>query len=456
MELIGPADVQLDEVTTAMLGDLADVARQVNEIRPMSNEVLRQVKDELMGERVFNSNAIEGNTLTLRETQLILQTKTIHDIRRRREAQEALNLAQAAEQIEHFLGEEGAWHDVSKFLTIHEILMKGVNDPIAGVIRHRDVMSTGARCQPPGSEEAVELLDRVFATLSEVKDVDGLVLATWIHWAIARVHPFEDGNGRMARLWQDLLLLRSRLTVAIIRPQDREDYLESLSRADDGNFNPLAQLICQRVMSTLQTYLNAQEAADQLRGWATDLVGEASVRETERRRLAYERWRHAAEQLRDAFERCAALINRGTKPSLEVQVQGYQIIDQSTWETLLSGGGAKKTWFFKTWFRKNETTVWYYFFFGKHFWSPVDDTIGESGPWVNIIVSQQHANEDTAIKLDDLENTPISLRELIVVDRRLVRRRWDQATSKMVYDLDARPIDVAKEFFDEVLLRKLA
>ena len=84
MELIGPADVQLDEVTTAMLGDLADVARQVNEIRPMSNEVLRQVKDELMGERVFNSNAIEGNTLTLRETRLILQTKTIHDIRRRR------------------------------------------------------------------------------------------------------------------------------------------------------------------------------------------------------------------------------------------------------------------------------------------------------------------------------------------------------------------------------------
>ena len=150
------------------------------------------------------------------------------------------------------------------------------------------------------------------------------------------------------------------------------------------------------------------------------------------------------------------MINRGAKPSLEVQVQGYQIIDQSTWETLLSGGGAKKTWFFKTWFRKNETTVWYYFFFGKHFWSPVDDTIGESGPWVNIIVSQQHANEDTAIKLDDLENTPISLRELIVVDRRLVRRRWDHAASKMVYDLDARPIDVAKEFFEEVLLRKLA
>ena len=107
MELIGPTDVQLDQVTTAMLGDLADVARQVNEIRPMSNEVLRQVKDELMGERVFNSNAIEGNTLTLRETRLILQTKTIHDIRRRREAQEAPNLAQAAEQIEHFLGEEG-------------------------------------------------------------------------------------------------------------------------------------------------------------------------------------------------------------------------------------------------------------------------------------------------------------------------------------------------------------
>ena len=82
MELIGPADVSLDEVTTAMLSDLDELARQVNDIRPLSPEVLRQVKEELFGERVFSSNAIEGNTLSIRETRLILQTKTFLDGRR--------------------------------------------------------------------------------------------------------------------------------------------------------------------------------------------------------------------------------------------------------------------------------------------------------------------------------------------------------------------------------------
>ena len=75
MELVEPSDVHLDEVTTTMLSDVDELARQVNEIRPLSPEVLRQVKEELFGERVFSSNAIEGNTLTLRETRLILQTK---------------------------------------------------------------------------------------------------------------------------------------------------------------------------------------------------------------------------------------------------------------------------------------------------------------------------------------------------------------------------------------------
>jgi cell filamentation protein, protein adenylyltransferase len=149
LELVGPADVGLDEVTRAMLDDVADLARQINDMRPLSDEVLRQLNDKLLGERVYSSNAIEGNTLTIRETRSILQTKTIHDSRRKREAQEALNLGEAALRIEQYLNEEGAWHDAKKFVCIHEVLMKGVNDSIGGVIRHRDVMIIGARRHSP-------------------------------------------------------------------------------------------------------------------------------------------------------------------------------------------------------------------------------------------------------------------------------------------------------------------
>jgi hypothetical protein len=134
-------------------------------------------------------------------------------------------------------------------------------------------------------------------------------MATWAHWSIARIHPFEDGNGRMARLWQDLLLLRGRLTSSIIRPEDRSGYYEALSAADEGDCDPLVQLSCRRVHGTLQVYLNAQEEADGLREWATELVGSVSALEIERRRLEYERWRHTVERVRDAFDRCATLIS---------------------------------------------------------------------------------------------------------------------------------------------------
>ena len=455
MELIPPTDVRLDEVSLAMLADLAELAHQVNDIRPLSPDVLRQVKDELLGERVFSSNAIEGNTLTIRETRLILQTKTFLDVRRKREAQEALNLGEAATRIEQLMDIDGAWHDVAQFLGFHEMLMSGVNNRIAGVLRNTDVIITGAKRQPPDSREVPRLVDQTFDLLRSHQGTDGLLLSVWTHWAIARIHPFEDGNGRMARLWQDLMLLRARLTIAIIRPQDRETYLDALGQADENNFDPLTQLICQRVMATLQTYINAQEAADQLQGWASELVGESSARETEKRKLSYLRWRHSVEQLRDAFERCAALINRGADRSLEVQIESYDIIDQSTWETLLAGGGAKRTWFFKALFRRNTAIVWYYFFFGKHHWSSADEPMGDQGPVVNVMVSRQKPGEQIATRLEHVESTHVTLREIVVRDKSIVRARFDPSRSQLVFDTDKKPVEIAQEFFEEVLLKEL-
>ncbi len=151
MELFDPTSIDLDGVTTAMRADLLDQARRVNHIRPLDPELLRQVKDQLFGERIFSSNAIEGNTLTVRETRLILQTKTFLDASRKREAQEALNLGDAATKLEQLAELDDAWHDVAQFLRIHQMLMNGINDRIAGVLRISDVMIRGRRRQPPDS-----------------------------------------------------------------------------------------------------------------------------------------------------------------------------------------------------------------------------------------------------------------------------------------------------------------
>ena len=459
MNLPKPSDIKLDGVTRAMLQDLEDLSHQVNEVRPLAADVLRQVKDELFGERVYSSNAIEGNTLTIRETRLILQTKTSLDIRKQREAQEAINLGAAAEQVERLLGEESAWHDVSSFLDVHELLMTGIYDSIAGRLRDRDVIITGAKRQPPGSLEVSDLIDQFFGDLSAAgSDVDGLTLATWAHWAIARIHPFVDGNGRLARLWQDLILLRSRLTVAIIRPQDRDTYLDALSQADEGDFNPLAQLVCQRVMTTLQVYVNAQEAADELQGWAAELVGETSARELERRKLDYLRWYHAVEQIYDAFDRCSSLIMREQSDiSLHSLIGRKELIDQATWESLLAGGAGKRILFFMIYLRRHGNSVVFRFFFGRHNFQSDVEAIENQKPSVSLLLAEMvKTNQTQEVYLDHLEGNPMSLREILVLDRRIVRRRWDQATSQMVYDHEITAIEVAKDFFADVFLKVLA
>jgi Fic/DOC family len=279
-------------------------------------------------------------------------------------------------------------------------------------------------------------------------------LAAWVHWAIARIHPFEDGNGRMARLWQDLLLLHGRLTVAIIRPEDRKLYYEGLGAADDGDCNLLVQLVCRRVMSTMQVYLSSQEEADELNTWAIGLTGEASARIYERRRLEYERWRHKAEQVRDAFERCATLITNTGNLSIEVQVRRYDLIDQSAWESLSAGGGAKKPWFFRLWFRREETIVWYIFFFERHEWTEADETVGLKGPVVGLHISEQKPGDQRAVRLDQLEDTPLSLRELVILDKLLLRRKWDRSTMSHAYD-EVPAVKAAKEFMEEVIWKRL-
>ncbi|MFM9962687.1 MAG: Fic family protein [Planctomycetaceae bacterium] len=459
MQLTEPSEWSLDEATLGLLGDLDESAYLINHLRPLTPAVLIQVKEKLLGERVFSSNAIEGNTLTLRETTLILQTGSILSGPRRREAQEALNLGGAYRQIEQYTESPNDFWNQTTFLELHRKLMTSVNDDLAGHYRACDVMLPGAMYQPPGSHLVHDLMNHFYqvlmkTSLPESKPSHPLVLAAWVHWAIARIHPFEDGNGRMARLWQDLMLLRGRLTAAIIRPEDRESYYDSLTAADDGNCNPLMQLVCRRVQNTLQIYLTAQEEADELKDWAADLTGEMTTQAEQLRRLEYERWRHAVERIRDAFERCATLISSSGSRSLQVRVHRYDFIDQSVWERIGAGDWTRKTWFFRVWFCHERQTVSYIFTFGPHVPTDGDEAANIRGALVGLHVSEQNPGDQRVVLLEDLEGSPTSCRELLFMDNKLLRRRKAD-NDNFEYDDNVSAVQVAKEFIEDVISQKL-
>ncbi len=454
VELFRVEAIVLDEASKALLEDIDETARRVNEFRPLPSETVEGLLRDLLGERVYTSNAIEGNTLDLRETREVLRTGYV-DIPKRREATEAQNLGRAIEHAQEKLISADGPLNTESFLCLHGMLLEGINDEWAGRFRDRRVMIHAAKHQPPDDRDVPDMMDTFFEGLRNAKNIHPVLLATWAHWTIARVHPFFDGNGRMARLWQDIILFRQQLTCATIRPEDRGDYLSALESADEGRFNPLVQLVAQRLIGIFDKYLEAQRKSKDRVEWASSLAGEASARAAQRHRLAYQRWSRKMEQIRFEFERCAACITDAAE-DIEIQFRPYTLIDQDKWESLRSGTGAKETWFFFLDFRRTRQYLRYLFFFGKHFWSDIDSDEEKGEPRVSLLASEQIPGADRAVRLGDPEYSgPLSLREILLVDDQVVRKHYDLATAKDVYDRGIDPLIVAQDFIQEVLLRRL-
>jgi Fic family protein len=412
MDLFPIDKVTVNPVTTELLRDIHETAEKVNELRPLSDDLVASIQRDLIGERVYSSNALEGNTYSLGETIEILKTGYI-ELGRKREATEVVNLGNAIAFVQSSLVSDTAPYSEQNLLQLHRILLTGIDDSIAGVFRNRGVMILGAKHQPPDERAITGLISEFLRQLREAeKTADPIVLAAWAHWSIARIHPFMDGNGRMSRLWQDLVLFRHRLTCAIIPPESRNEYLDSLKAADGEDFNPLVQLVCRRIAATFDRYIAAQQKADAQSQWARELVGETTARANQKRRLEYERWRRKMEELRYAFERCASTITH-ISPDTQIQFKQFEVLDQAAWENIRSGIGAGRTWFFQLIFRRHGLSWSYFFFFGKHYWSDMDSDRDRAEPRVCLLIAEQVGGQEESVRLDQSPNNVVTIRELL-------------------------------------------
>lgn len=452
MELWRPEQIALSETTNALIEDVAETARRINEHRPLPEEVVRRIEDELLDERVYSSNAIEGNTLELRETRMILKMG-IAGVKKKREAKEARNLGEAVTRAAEWIEVEAPPYDIDRFLELHELILRDLKDDWAGELRTHRVMIQGAKHQPPDHALVGALLERFFDYSCQADKTNVILHAAWVHWAIARIHPFMDGNGRAARLWQDIALLRGKLTCAIIRPEDRRHYLDALGDADDGEFDSLVQLVARRVASTFDRYLVELGKTTAFEEWVAEVAGEVDERAAEKAQLAYARWKRKMEQVRQEFELCAAKVGDASQ-KLRIQVERYPIIDQTQWQNIRDGIGAERTWFFRIDFASENNRLRYYFFFGKHFWGDLDNERERAEKRVGLLISEDSGSGD-AQRLDKLVNCQITSREIFVVDDQLVCRCIGPGKTGARYNRDVSALGIAQDFIREVALSRL-
>lgn len=220
--------------------------------RPLAGSVLQKIKEGLALEWTYNSNSIEGNTLSLNETRLVLQEGITVAGKSLREHFEAYNHDKAIDYLYNLVNANYTLRSID-ILNLHGLVMRSVEDDFAGRIRDGGVRIVGANFTPPNPLKVASLLDELLLFVNEnPMGLNEILLSTIFHHRLVWIHPFFDGNGRTVRLAMNLLLLKTGFPPAIILKNDRKKYYDALKQANKGSYQKLCLMMVQALEKKLE------------------------------------------------------------------------------------------------------------------------------------------------------------------------------------------------------------
>jgi Fic family protein/DNA-binding Xre family transcriptional regulator len=209
-------------------------------------------------EYTFESNRIEGNTLTLKETDLVVNEGLTISGKSMREHLEAINHKEAIDFVKSLMAKNNAITE-KEVLSIHHLILRGIDQANAGVFRKQQVMIKGSNYSPPPPFLVAKQMEDYFIWYKANRTkLHPVVLAAEMHERLVTIHPFIDGNGRTSRLVMNLILLKQGYVIANIKgdAKNRMSYYNALEAAQiDGNKIPFTELVAQYELDALERYL---------------------------------------------------------------------------------------------------------------------------------------------------------------------------------------------------------
>jgi Fic family protein len=238
-----------------LLQNIDEFKTKLDSIRPIPPVSLKSLYEDLALRLTYHSNAIEGNTLTLMETRLIIFDGLTVGGKRMREHFEAINHYQAVEHIESFVHHETHLTEW-EIKNIHALVLKNIDDDNAGRYRNLNVRITGARHEPPDFLQVpAQMYDLMQWYTTEARSLHPVLRAAELHSRFVGIHPFVDGNGRTGRLIMNLDLLAAGFPFAIIPVERRLAYYEALDAAQvDQHPEPFYTLVAEVVLAGFAPY----------------------------------------------------------------------------------------------------------------------------------------------------------------------------------------------------------
>ena len=237
---------------------------KLDSYRPLPSALIRNLEQWFLIELTYTSNAIEGNTLTRKETAAVVEKGLTIGGKTLIEHLEATNHAKALQKIMALAGSPTSALSENDILTIHATIIRGIDDDNAGRYRNISVRISGSRVILPNPAKVSKLMKDLMSWLKTDTDSHPIELAAEAHYKLVSIHPFVDGNGRTARLLMNLILLQHGYPPALIRKRDRLKYISSLETAQLGGAkNSYRKIIADAVNRSLDIYLDAVTGEDE-------------------------------------------------------------------------------------------------------------------------------------------------------------------------------------------------
>lgn len=221
--------------------------------RQLPKEALKSFDTSFEIEYTHNSTAIEGNTLSLMQTKVILEDGISIGGKTLREIYEVVNHQKAFDYVKECIV-DGKPLDEKIIKDIHALLMENIMN--GGIYRTVEVRISGAKHKPPAPLEMYQQIKNFYADMPYRAESNAVEFAAWTHAEFVRIHPYVDGNGRTSRMIMNYQLMANGFLPVSIAKENRLEYFEALETyAVDGELQPFTDMIASLEEQRLDEYL---------------------------------------------------------------------------------------------------------------------------------------------------------------------------------------------------------
>lgn len=222
----------------------------ISEVRPFEGNMLKQLKDYYRIGLTWSSNAIEGNTLTISETKVVLEDGLTIGGRPLRDFYETVGHGEAYDFMFTLIKERHVC--IKDIKTMHRLFYKNISEADAGAWRKEPIIVSGSEYMFPRPQEIEIQMQELEKWIKvERNNYHPVVFAALLHLKFVSIHPFIDGNGRASRLLMNLALIQDGYQLAIIPPVLRPEYNDTIRQyQNNGKHEPFCDFIAERVYET--------------------------------------------------------------------------------------------------------------------------------------------------------------------------------------------------------------